>query len=54
MGMTNEQFKAYIEGLRDELLEYQELKNSPNKELQAYAEKKIERIIGRLQEALER
>jgi len=54
MGMTNEQFKAYIQGLKDELSEVEELRKSPSKEMQEFADKKMAKILSRLQEALER
>ncbi|MCL1949829.1 MAG: hypothetical protein FWF59_08870 [Turicibacter sp.] len=54
MGMTNEQFKAYVAGLLDELEEFEEMRKHENEAVKALAETKIKKIIKRLHEALER
>jgi len=54
MGMTNEQFKAYIQGIKDDISEALEMQKSPVKEVREYGEKKMQNLLKRLQEAIER
>lgn len=54
MGMTNEQFKAYVAILLDEIEEAHEMIRSENSMLMERGHKKLEKLKVRLHEALER